>query len=478
MQVKPKPEEKHRRILSSGEKIDRALRSHDSLNFKGYFFGIGLGGSLVVLSRYCSPELKGAYVLYPEPGNFLLSRVVVRAMCEARSGVDCLMSLADPARFNELYAAVMSDEIGDARRPDRVAAPARLLELRTALFTGKTGPLNEEERTLLSAPVSTAQERERLESWCELFIATRAFEPLGRFGKSFELFQRFARRIELYCADPFDPVVIATLMEPRSTDRNGMLIYLSDYASSSASEDGFAAEQYRAELFERLIERAPGPAYFAYSHALGAGQLLIDSNPPGEASLACTHFGTDPTAVTDHERFEYLDSAEARRMVQVIADMVRSRGFRRILDVGCRLGLITDHLDESYQYYGFDIAPEVIEAARARVADRVGCDFRFEVGDWNYPPDIEADVIIFGGVFFYIGAYNRSRSAGDNAVRNRFVDMYLERYSPSQVIIQDLKETYLDAVRDRFPFREVALRLDIRHPDRRILDLTIKGDTD
>lgn len=464
---------KHTRILSCGEKHERIVKRYPDLKFRGTFYGIGFGGSLVCLSRLCSPELQAAHLLYPDPYIYLLSRVVLSAILSAQSEVDFLMSLADEDRFLSLYRAVLADESG-SEELTQTSPPNSIMHLRTSLFTGKTGALSGDELRMIGTRARSDGERKELEEWCHRFIATRAFEPLSLFLKSFNQLQRLARKISMYCADPFDPAVIERLLGPGKIGAHGAMIYLSDYASSSLTAGSHESAPYTRELFDSLAE-STNPIFFAYSHASGLGQLLMDPVPPEASALARPHYGTDATAISEHERFHYLDSPEARKMVEVMFEMLRKSGHRRILDVGCRLGLITDYIDESYSYYGFDIVPDVINAARSRLAEsKPGSTFRFEVGDWNSPPEFDADVVIFGGVFFYIASFNRSKSAGDNAIRNKFFDYYLERYRPAQVILQDLKDTHLDSVKNRFQHETVQLKLDIRHPERQIIDFKIR----
>jgi len=164
------------------------------------------------------------------------------------------------------------------------------------------------------------------------------------------------------------------------------------------------------------------------------------------------------------DRFQYLDSEHATPLYAEIANIIQTFGYRKVLDIGCKHGRITEFLDKSYSYVGFDIVAPAIRRARLKVRrTRPDCDFRFLEADWNNPPPVDAEVIVFGGVFHYI----KDRLA--------FLERYRARYNPKLIIIADIKHTDFSSIRERYACTEQMLYLRIKRRYRRILTISLSS---
>lgn len=93
----------------------------------------------------------------------------------------------------------------------------------------------------------------------------------------------------------------------------------------------------------------------------------------------------------------------AQRLRRYLADQfIRVQPGHRILDIGCGTADILSFLPEGVEYWGYDISPEYIEAARARHGDRGHFECR--------PLDLQEiaslpkfDVVLAIGVLHHLG---------------------------------------------------------------------------
>lgn len=66
-----------------------------------------------------------------------------------------------------------------------------------------------------------------------------------------------------------------------------------------------------------------------------------------------------------------------------------------VLDVGCGIGLLCEHLPLTHPYRGIDMLPEMITAAQQKYPTH-----HFEVGNWETPhPEWRADYVLASGLF-------------------------------------------------------------------------------
>jgi SAM-dependent methyltransferase len=102
---------------------------------------------------------------------------------------------------------------------------------------------------------------------------------------------------------------------------------------------------------------------------------------------------------------DYLDTPEASPIFEKQADIVMERGYKGILDVGCRHGPINEILNirgyTDYQYFGFDTSPQPIEYANEMWETFENIEYK--VASWwdEIPVDFDVDCIIWSGVLLY-----------------------------------------------------------------------------
>lgn len=82
----------------------------------------------------------------------------------------------------------------------------------------------------------------------------------------------------------------------------------------------------------------------------------------------------------------------------------------RVLDIGCGTGELSLYLAaRGHPVVGIDAAPNAVERARRKAADR-GLDVEFRVGDALDPPEIgRFDTVVDSGLFHVFGDANRER---------------------------------------------------------------------
>lgn len=138
--------------------------------------------------------------------------------------------------------------------------------------------------------------------------------------------------------------------------------------------------------------------------------------------------------VSTLQAFHYLDSDEAYPLFAKAADIIEERGYRGIVDVGCRLGRVNDILKErgyEYDYMGFDTSPEPISLAQKKWADASNIEYR--LASWNDKAELEVDfdvdVVLFYGVLCYV----------PDTHKKLFRELVVDLYGAEGAIIQDLR---------------------------------------
>jgi SAM-dependent methyltransferase len=104
---------------------------------------------------------------------------------------------------------------------------------------------------------------------------------------------------------------------------------------------------------------------------------------------------------------DYLDTIEARPIFEKQADIIIKHGITGIVDVGCRIGILNDILQErnytSYQYMGFDTSPQPIAYASEVWADFPNIEYRcasmFDLD--KLAVTFNVDCVIWSGVLLY-----------------------------------------------------------------------------
>ena len=127
-------------------------------------------------------------------------------------------------------------------------------------------------------------------------------------------------------------------------------------------------------------------------------------------SLTPDYFEARYAADPDPWRFATSDY-ERKKYAATLAALPRDR-YAAALEVGCSIGVLTRELAARCDaLLALDVVPEVLDAARARCADRPGVTFaRMTVpGDW---PDGRFDLILFSEVLYYLDRADLARLAG------------------------------------------------------------------
>ena len=102
---------------------------------------------------------------------------------------------------------------------------------------------------------------------------------------------------------------------------------------------------------------------------------------------------------------DYLDTPEARCIFDKQADIIIENNIKGIVDVGCRIGIINDILQErgytDYQYMGYDTSPQPIEYAKEVWAGYGNIEYRCASMYDPNPVDFDVDCVIWSGVLLY-----------------------------------------------------------------------------
>jgi len=128
---------------------------------------------------------------------------------------------------------------------------------------------------------------------------------------------------------------------------------------------------------------------------------------------------------------DYLDTPEARCIFEKQADIVIENNIKGIVDVGCRIGIINDILQErgytDYNYMGYDTSTQPIEYAQELWSGYDNIEYRCSsMYDIN-PVDFNVDCVIWSGVLLY---------DPDNHMQ-LFKDVTFGQYNAKHAIIQE-----------------------------------------
>jgi len=155
------------------------------------------------------------------------------------------------------------------------------------------------------------------------------------------------------------------------------------------------------------------------------------------------------------DEFSYLDSIEASPLFQKQAELIMEHGYKNIVDVGCRTGIINNILTEAryeYLYMGFDTSPEPIKWARQRWNEYKNIEYR--VADWNdeksIQVDYDVDCVVFSGVLLYV----------PDRHFKLFDRLCLDIYNTEGAIIQDLRSDQKH-VDNRIEFKYIDKEFDV-----------------
>lgn len=128
---------------------------------------------------------------------------------------------------------------------------------------------------------------------------------------------------------------------------------------------------------------------------------------------------------------DYLDTPEARCIFDKQADIIIENNIKGIVDVGCRIGIINDILQErgytDYNYMGYDTSPQPIEYAQELWSGYDNIEYRCASMYNPNPVDFDVDCVIWSGVLLY---------DPDNHMQ-LFRDVTFNQYEAKHAIIQE-----------------------------------------
>ena len=128
---------------------------------------------------------------------------------------------------------------------------------------------------------------------------------------------------------------------------------------------------------------------------------------------------------------DYLDTSEARPIFEKQADLIIENKIEGIVDVGCRIGIINNILQErgytSYRYMGYDTSNQPIEYAQELWAGYNNIEYRVASMYDQNPVDFDVDCVIWSGVLLY---------DPENHMQ-LFKDITFNQYGAKHAIIQE-----------------------------------------
>lgn len=128
---------------------------------------------------------------------------------------------------------------------------------------------------------------------------------------------------------------------------------------------------------------------------------------------------------------DYLDTPEARCIFDKQADIIIQNNIKGIVDVGCRIGIINDILQErgytNYNYMGYDTSTQPIEYAQELWAGYDNIEYRCASMYNPNPVDFDVDCVIWSGVLLY--------DPGNHM--QLFKDVTFGQYNAKHAIIQE-----------------------------------------
>ena len=128
---------------------------------------------------------------------------------------------------------------------------------------------------------------------------------------------------------------------------------------------------------------------------------------------------------------DYLDTQEARPIFDKQADIIIDNNIKNIVDVGCRIGIVNDILQErgytDYNYMGYDTSPQPINYAKEKWEDYSNIEYRCASMYDNNSVDFDVDCVIWSGVLLY--------NPTDHM--KLFEDVTFKQYNAKHAIIQE-----------------------------------------
>lgn len=128
---------------------------------------------------------------------------------------------------------------------------------------------------------------------------------------------------------------------------------------------------------------------------------------------------------------DYLDTPEARCIFEKQVDIIIENNIKGIVDVGCRIGIINNILQErgytDYQYMGYDTSPQPIKYANEIWAGYNNIEYRCASMYDSNPVDFDVDCVIWSGVLLY-DPQNHMKL---------FKDVTINQYDAKHAIIQE-----------------------------------------
>ena len=128
---------------------------------------------------------------------------------------------------------------------------------------------------------------------------------------------------------------------------------------------------------------------------------------------------------------DYLDTPEAHCIFDKQADIIIENKIKGIVDVGCRIGIINDILQErgytDYNYMGYDTSTQPIEYAKELWAGYDNIEYRCASMYDSNPVDFDVDCVIWSGVLLY----------DPNNHMQLFRDVTFGQYNAKHAIIQE-----------------------------------------
>ena len=162
------------------------------------------------------------------------------------------------------------------------------------------------------------------------------------------------------------------------------------------------------------------------------------------------------------EDMSYLDTAEAYPLFEKQARIIKQKGYKGIIDVGCRHGpinkILHDDLDyKDYSYFGFDTSEEPIALATETWKDHDNINYKVMSWAKTFSVDFEVDVIIFSGVLLYVkDVLLREDLFEDIMFRNRCTNAIIaepyhhQRHWDERLILQSITKTGLDFLNENY----------------------------
>jgi len=184
------------------------------------------------------------------------------------------------------------------------------------------------------------------------------------------------------------------------------------------------------------------------------------------------------------EDMSYLDTPQAYPLFEKQARIIKEKGYKGIIDVGCRHGpinkILHDDLDyKDYSYFGFDTSDEPIAIATETWKDHDNINYKVMNWSKTFKVDFEVDVIIFSGVLLYIkDDFEREELFEDIMFRHKCTNAIIaepyhwQRNWDERLILQSITESGLDFLSDNYTVDPHYLDLPVFAGKRVIYDIS------